>query len=62
MENFSWRLNHRQPEDNDEKNIVLAINNTKDYCPQGPSNEVVKSKSVRPIEEENHIKETYEEG
>lgn len=62
MENFSWRLNHRQPEDNDEKRTVYAINNTKDYCPQGPSNEEVKSKSVGPIEEENHIKETFEEG
>lgn len=62
MENFSRRLNHRQPENNDEKRIVLAINDTKDYCPQGPSNEVVKSKLVRPIEEEKHIKETYEEG
>lgn len=62
MENFSRKLNHRQPENNYEKRKVLAINDTKDYCPQGPSNEVVKSKLVRPIEEEKHIKETYEEG
>lgn len=61
MENFSRRLNHRHPEDDNEKEKVFVINNH-EYCLQNPSNEAVSLKSVRDIEEEINIKETFEEG